>query len=141
MSNDSTISARALASRRNGARSRGPRSAAGKARVSRNALKHGLAARHLVLLDDEDYVRFAAFEAAIRAELVPTGALEADIVARIVAAARRARRADRMGMALMNLWMSDVPFTDELKRQVEFCLRADARRPWPACAPDLNTLR
>ena len=41
-------------------------------------------------------------------------------MARIVAAAWRARRADRMEAALMNLWMSDVPFTDELKRQVEF---------------------
>jgi hypothetical protein len=46
-------------------------------------------------------------------------ALEADMRARIVAAAWRARRADRME-ALMSLWMSDVPFTDELERQVEF---------------------
>jgi hypothetical protein len=40
-------SARALASRRNGARSRGPKFAAGRARAAGNALKHGLPARRL----------------------------------------------------------------------------------------------
>ena len=53
------VSARALASRRNGARSRGPTTAAGKARSARNALQHGLCAR-TVLLDDEDADRLEA---------------------------------------------------------------------------------
>jgi hypothetical protein len=46
-------SARALASRQNGARSRGPKSATGNARAAHNALRHGLRARRMVLLDDE----------------------------------------------------------------------------------------
>jgi hypothetical protein len=63
--------ARALASRRNGAKSRGTRTAAGRAHAARNALKHGLCARTLVLLDDEDKAAFGAFEAAVHAKLAP----------------------------------------------------------------------
>ena len=100
MTSDSPVSARALASRRNGARSRGPGTAAGRARSARNALKHGLCAR-IVLLDDEDAAALAAFNAATRAELAPEGALQAELVTRIVAAAWRARRADRLEAALL----------------------------------------
>ena len=41
------------ASRRNGARSRGPITAEGKASASRNALKHDLTAMHHLVLEDE----------------------------------------------------------------------------------------
>lgn len=82
-----TSAARAAASRRNGAKSRGPKTAAGRARVARNAIKHGLCARRLVLLVDEDAAAFGAFEAALHEELAPEGALQADLVARIVVAA------------------------------------------------------
>lgn len=99
MTGDPTVSARALASRRNGARSRGPRTATGKSRSARNALKHGLCARTL-LLDDEDVATLAALDAAARAELAPEGAFQAELVTRIVAAAWRARRADRLEAAL-----------------------------------------
>jgi hypothetical protein len=58
-----SLSARALASRKNGAKSRGPRTVAGKARSSRNALKHGLCASKLLVVPDEDAAAFAALEA------------------------------------------------------------------------------
>ena len=83
-------SARAEASRRNGARSRGPVTAAGKARSARNATRHGLRARS-VLLADESARDFAGLAGALRAELAPVGVLQAELAARVAAAAWRAR--------------------------------------------------
>jgi hypothetical protein len=57
--------ARAEASRRNGAKSRGPKSAEGKARSSRNAIKHGLRARRRVLLGGESEAEFKRLETAL----------------------------------------------------------------------------
>jgi hypothetical protein len=68
------IHARAEASRRNGAKSRGPKTTEGKARSSQNALKHGFRAQKHVVLDDEDAAEFAALEAALVEELAPDGA-------------------------------------------------------------------
>jgi hypothetical protein len=90
------ISARALASRINGARSRGPKTTEGKARSSRNALKHGLRAQKVVVLPDEDATEFEAQEAALLAELAPEGALQTLLARRIAAAAWRLSRADRI---------------------------------------------
>ena len=54
-----------------------------------------------MLLEDENATEFAAFEAAVRAELAPEGMLEADLVGRIIMAAWRARQADRLEAALL----------------------------------------
>ena len=93
--------ARAEASRRNGARSRGPVSAAGKARSSRNALRHGLRARS-VLLARRERRRVRRFAGALRVELAPAGVLQPELAARVAAAAWRARRADRLEAALLD---------------------------------------
>jgi hypothetical protein len=89
-------SARAEASRRNGAKSRGPKTPEGKARASRNALTHGLRAAKHVVLPDEDAAAFAALEAALLEELAPEGALQAALARQIVSAAWRLARADRI---------------------------------------------
>jgi hypothetical protein len=89
-------SARAEASRRNGARSRGPKTPEGKARSAQNALKHGFRAQKYVVLADEDAAAFGALEAALIEELAPTGALQSVLAQRIVAAAWRLARADRL---------------------------------------------
>jgi hypothetical protein len=91
-----TASARALASRRNGAKSRGPKTAAGKARSARNALKHGLCSKQLLVLAEEDVAPFRALERALLAELAPVGVLQAVLAQRVVSAAWRLMRADRM---------------------------------------------
>jgi hypothetical protein len=96
----SVSSARAEASRRNGARSRGPRTAEGKARSAQNALKHGLRAEKYVVLPDEDRDEFAALEGAFIDELAPAGALQRVLAGRVARAAWRLMRADRLEVEL-----------------------------------------
>jgi hypothetical protein len=104
--------ARARASRRNGARSRGPNTAAGKARSARNALKHGLRARKSVLLEDEDATEFRRFARALEAELAPAGRLQADLVGRIAIAAWRARRADQLEAGVLGGYLEAAGAAD-----------------------------
>jgi hypothetical protein len=87
--------ARAAASRRNGAKSQGPRTEIGKARAARNALKHGLCAERY-LVADEDAQAFAALEATLLEELAPEGVLQRLLAGRIVRAAWRLERAERI---------------------------------------------
>jgi hypothetical protein len=54
-----------------------------------------------VLLNDENASEFRAFQAAARAELAPSGTLQSELVERIVTAAWRARRGDRLAAALL----------------------------------------
>jgi hypothetical protein len=93
-------SARAEASRKNGARSRGPVTPEGKARSAQNALRHGLRAEKYVVLPDEDAAAYAALEAALRAELAPQGVLQSILVGRIAHAAWRLDRAERIEVQL-----------------------------------------
>ena len=95
MTEQPTSAARAAASRLNGARSRGPKTPAGKARAAMNALKHGLCARRYVVLPQEDPSAFAALEGALLAELAPVGALQMVLASRIARAAWRLERAER----------------------------------------------
>ncbi|MEM7024131.1 MAG: hypothetical protein AAF637_16305 [Pseudomonadota bacterium] len=88
--------ARAAASRRNGAKSKGPKSVKGKARSAQNALKHGLCATRHAVLPDEDGEAFAALEAALFEELDPKGALQRLLAGRIARAAWRLERAERI---------------------------------------------
>ena len=88
--------ARAEASRRNGAKSRGPKTPEGKARASKNALKHGFRAEKHVLVEGECPKTFAAFEASLVDDLAPEGALQSLLAGRIVRAAWRLERAERI---------------------------------------------
>src|SRR5918996_6299477 len=103
--------ARAQASRRNGAKSRGPVTPEGKARSARNALKHGLCAGHHVVVEGESPEAFAAFEAALVDDLAPAGALQMLLAGRIARAAWRLERAERIEAELFARQM-DGPFGD-----------------------------
>jgi hypothetical protein len=88
--------ARAEASRRNGAKSRGPKTPEGRARSAQNALKHGLRAQKCVVLPGERASAFEALEAALMEELAPEGALQSVLAQRVVAASWRLARAERI---------------------------------------------
>jgi hypothetical protein len=92
----SVSNARAEASRKNGAKSRGPKTPEGRARSSRNALKHGLRAEKFLVLADEDAAAFEALQAALLAELAPEGAVQTVLAQRVVSAAWRLARADEI---------------------------------------------
>jgi hypothetical protein len=92
----SVSNARAEASRKNGAKSRGPKTEEGKARSAQNALKHGMRAQKHLVLPDEDGAEFAGLEAALVAELQPVGALQRVLARRVAVAAWRLARADRI---------------------------------------------
>jgi hypothetical protein len=90
---DALALARAERARRNGARSRGPETAVGKARSSRNALRHGLRAK--LTVPAEDAAAFRGMAGRLFAELAPTGELEGFLVADLAAAMWRTGRARR----------------------------------------------
>ena len=79
------------ANRQNARHSTGPKSREGKARVSQNAIRHGLLARNPVLRS-EDGEAFAAFRSRLLRTIGPVGDLEAFHADRAVALAWRLRR-------------------------------------------------
>jgi hypothetical protein len=102
--------ARAEASRKNGAKSRGPKTVQGKARSAQNALKHGLRAQKYVVLPEEHADEFAGLEAAMIEELAPVGALQTVLARRVAIAAWRLARADRIEVELFarRSWGADA---------------------------------
>ena len=83
------------ANRRNALKSTGPKSPHGKARVARNALKHGLLSKD-VLMEGESRSKLNAFRDAMVADLAPEGEVECLLADRVVSAAWRLRRANRL---------------------------------------------
>jgi hypothetical protein len=90
------------ASRRNGARSKGPVTAEGKSRASRNAFRHGLCAEQL-LAPGEDPAAFAALLAELTAEHAPESPSEALLVERLALTAWKLARADRLEARLATI--------------------------------------
>lgn len=83
------------ANRSNARKSTGPKTPEGKAKVSKNALKHGLTSE-CVLIPGEDPQELEAFREALLADLAPEGALEELSAEWFIAYAWRLRRVGRM---------------------------------------------
>ena len=90
------------ASRRNGARSRGPVTEEGKARASRNALKHGLTAMHHLVLEDEAPSELEEMTARLMAEVEPMSEIEARLARRLAIAFWKGERAEKIEVALFD---------------------------------------
>ena len=74
---------------------RGPKTPEGKARSSRNALKHGLRSRSFALLAEEDPAEWALHLAELRRDLAPDDPTEEKLVAALAVAMWKEVRADR----------------------------------------------
>ncbi len=90
--------AQILANRLNAPKSTGPRSAEGKAAVSRNAVKHGLTARSVVV-SGEDPGQFEFHRERMLDELEPVGEVEFSLAERIVGLSWRLKRAEKLQAA------------------------------------------
>ncbi|MCC6366464.1 MAG: hypothetical protein IT165_23335 [Bryobacterales bacterium] len=90
---------RARINRENARKSTGPKTAAGKAAVSRNALKEGFSASFAIVAP-EDQEFYDQFLAGHRAELNPQGTQQEDLFRRITLAAWNIRRIEKLTLAL-----------------------------------------
>ena len=97
MSEKKTSQQKIEANRRDARKSTGPRSPAGKARSSRNAVKHGLLTARVVLLDhpDEDPREFDGLLDGLMEDFKPHSTIEQMLVERLAASFWRLRRAYR----------------------------------------------
>lgn len=93
------------ANRSNSLRSTGPRSEGGKASSSVNALKHGLAARQIVIRG-ESQVMYEQLFADVSAEFDPQGATEVMLVEQLVSTLWRLRRVPLLEAALLD-WIAN----------------------------------
>jgi hypothetical protein len=101
-------------------RSTGPRSEAGKAISSRNSLRHGLTAKH-VLLPGDDPAEFDQLLADLTADRKPAGELELQLIAEIAASMWRLSRARRYETGHFNF--TRQPFQGAAAKQFDLILR------------------
>ena len=87
-------------------RSTGPKTQAGRARVSQNAVKHGLQG-HFQLIAGEDLAEYQAFHDRLHLQLAPRGALEDVLAERVIAAFWRLRRIGRMETEMIDKVLED----------------------------------
>ena len=90
------------ASRHNGARSKGPVTPEGKAKASRNALKHGLCAMEHLVLEDEVPDDLEELIAHLTDEVGATTEIEARLARRLAIAFWKSERAERIEVALFD---------------------------------------
>src|SRR6266568_2169058 len=87
-----TTERKAAASRANGAKSKGPKSAETRAKSSRNSLQHGFTARNVIVLECENPDEFQKLVEDYAAEYKPVNYAEQRQVDEMIAAQWRLRR-------------------------------------------------
>jgi hypothetical protein len=98
----------ASANKANAKKSTGPKTAAGKAMVSGNAIAHGILSKRL-LLSDESPDDFQALQDGLRQSLGPVGALELALVEKVAVALWKQRRMVGAESAAIELDKADKP--------------------------------
>ena len=134
-------SAQINANQSNAQHSTGPCTAEGKARVSQNALRHGLTARHLVIRDDEQE-EFAVLRDSLSQELDPQGAVENIAFHELLHAAwnlHRFRRIEAEASLGTIADFTDPATTNVLDRLTRY--QARAQRAWQKALHELRVLQ
>lgn len=104
------LPARTRANRLNALHSTGPRTPAGQARSSQNAVTVGLFSRHIVLPAlGESEAEFDAFRTGIITDLDPVGALETELADRVAQLVWRMRRVVRYETAAQTVPQGALP--------------------------------
>jgi hypothetical protein len=141
MSTDAQIAA----NRNNAQASRGPVTAAGKSRISRNALTHGLySGCDFVRPDERDL--YSEFCAGFQTDLAPEGAIEQTLSAEIVHAAWRLRRCSIVEAGMMPVGADENsadqldPLLDKTQQSVDRA-RAHAHRLFHRAMSELRRLQ
>jgi hypothetical protein len=143
------------ASRRNGARSKGPVTPDGKERASRNALKHGLTALHHLVIEDEVPEALEALIATVAEETGATTEIEIRLARRFALALWKGERAEKIETALFDAapkvrppqvgfqWEEADPLTTfDLKRfNAVRGYQAQQGREISSCLKELHLLR
>jgi hypothetical protein len=94
------------ANRANAQKSTGPRTAAGKAVVAQNAVKHGLTAR-LDVIKGEDQAQFDRHREGMLGELAPVGVRESMLAERVASLSWRLQRAGRLQNEVFDALLAD----------------------------------
>src|SRR5215471_7312688 len=118
MSTATTASDRAEISRRNGAKSKGPKTPEGKNRSKFNALKHGLTAKTLVLPGEDAEILQQRLD-AWTTELRPRNSFEWLLVERMAALSWQLDRADRADAARLTQLIRTEPVEEARRQQAE----------------------
>ena len=129
------------ANQANAQHSTGPRTDEGKARVSQNALRHGLTARHLVIRDDERE-EYADLLNSLSSELDPQGAIETVAFHELLHAAwslHRFRRIEAEASRGSVEDFTDPATTTVLDRLTRYQSRA--QRAWQKALHELRVLQ
>ena len=129
------------ANQANAQHSTGPRTDEGKARVSQNALRHGLTARHLVIRDDERE-EYADLLNSLSSELDPQGAVETVAFHELLHAAwslHRFRRIEAEASRGSVEDFTDPATTTVLDRLTRY--QARAQRSWQKAIYELRVLQ
>ena len=143
------------ASRANGAASRGPETAAGKARAAANGTRHGLRGGDFALLPGEDADELASLRRAVAADWAPRDAYERHWAEELVAAMWRQRRLRGLEFAALDAAAAEAPPSEVVaapaahlrplrrphRRRHRPCPARPALAPRPARGPDRRRAR
>ena len=134
-----TVSSRKIEANRRNGRKGGPKTAAGKKRVSRNAVKHGFYSKHLLVqhLDGaESKAEYDAFYADVFRNYQPVGWLEESWVDKIAAWSWRLRRVIRHESGQISLSLAEHSY------QLQQAKADSAEEPGstPASSPEMDAM-